>query len=485
MARRAGLIAAIGAAVGGASIEVVAAVTGATSPPWLLDAGALLAGAVVAGGFTALVVHLSMVRRIVALTRFLEERSRRGDDLRRLPPLGEDEVGRAASAVNELFASMTSLRVDVIEKGRELAETQEELRLKEALAAKSEELEQRLRERQLLFDILRIAATEQQLDRVLDQLAQKLGDALGLREFAILLREHDQGQERFVLRALSGFSQPEVLLGRSIGPGEGIAGEVAEARRPIIVPDVSADPHYLAFWGEVRREGAFAAFPVLHHGQLIALMALTRSEDHPLSQTEVRLISAIADSLAVAIRHAQLFDELREMSTHDALTGLANRRLLRTQLEMEVDRARRFDVPVCVLLVDIDHFKELNDRCGHPAGDEALRQVAKVMREHVRRVDTVARVGGEEFVLVLPRTGGAEAVRVADKVREQVAALQVEGAGGQPEGRLTVSIGVTELGEGDDPDSLLARADGALYAAKREGRNRVELAAPSLQKAAL
>jgi diguanylate cyclase (GGDEF)-like protein len=190
---------------------------------------------------------------------------------------------------------------------------------------------------------------------------------------------------------------------------------------------------------------------------------------------QLNLLCAIADNTALAIRNAQLFERMRELSTHDELTGLANRRLFRHQLGQEIDRARRFQKPLSLVAIDIDHFKQLNDRNGHPTGDAALRSVAALLESRVRKVDTVARVGGEEFMLLLPRADAGEAALVADKLREAVAASMLPGGSEQPEGRLTVSLGVAELGSADDEagESLVARADRALYAAKHAGRNRV------------
>jgi diguanylate cyclase len=131
---------------------------------------------------------------------------------------------------------------------------------------------------------------------------------------------------------------------------------------------------------------------------------------------------------------------------------------------------------VSVLAIDIDFFKQLNDRCGHPTGDAALRRLASLMTRNLRRIDTIARTGGEEFVVVLPRTNLSEAKQVGEKLRHIVEQTSFPGGAGQPAGALTVSIGVAALQGSENVQQLLCRADAALYEAKAEGRNRVVIA---------
>jgi diguanylate cyclase (GGDEF)-like protein len=293
-----------------------------------------------------------------------------------------------------------------------------------------------------------------------------------MREVAILLAEGD-GVLR--VRAVRGFDRPDQIIGRLVPRGQGLVSEVASGAQPIVVRDVSSEPRYLAFWGSARREGSFAAFPIRHAGRVLGIVTVTRPPSEPLRDAEVRLLDAISAQAALAIRNAQLIDELRDLSTHDELTGLANRRLLQTRMTLEIERARRFSQRFAVVAVDIDHFKALNDRCGHPAGDAALQAIAEVLGASVRRVDMVARVGGEEFVVLLPRADAREAKRVAEKLRAQVAEARIAGGTGQPGGRVTISLGVAQYEPLLDSNGevLLARADAALYEAKRAGRNRV------------
>ncbi|WP_051946848.1 diguanylate cyclase [Thermus amyloliquefaciens] len=154
----------------------------------------------------------------------------------------------------------------------------------------------------------------------------------------------------------------------------------------------------------------------------------------------------------------------------DPLTGLRNRRYLDLILERELFRARRYNRPLSLLVLDLDDFKKVNDTYGHPVGDRVLRALARCLEEHLRKSDRPVRLGGEEFAILLVETPLAQAVRLAGRLRQAVAALKVIPVAG-----LTASIGVAEARPEDSPLSLLKRADDALYQAKRRGKNRVEV----------
>lgn len=167
---------------------------------------------------------------------------------------------------------------------------------------------------------------------------------------------------------------------------------------------------------------------------------------------------------------------MEEMATRDSLTSLANLRSFRLSLEDEYHRSMRYGEPMSLLMVDLDHFKKINDTYGHRRGDAVLRETARIMVDVMRKVDFVARYGGEEFVVIMPHTGLEGAVKAAERLRASVEDTWFEGL---PEaGDITISIGVTTLVEGVDVevDGLIERADEALYRAKVNGRNRVEKA---------
>jgi diguanylate cyclase (GGDEF)-like protein len=350
------------------------------------------------------------------------------------------------------------------------AESHREVVLAKTLAQKTEELQQRLRERALLFELLRESAATLNLESVLERLTTRLGPALELRELAVLLKDDDG---RFAIRACWGFPDPDAVLGRILAPGEGVTSSATTTGRAVVLEDVSDSPEYLAFWGEVPRTGSFMSVPIRARDEVIGAIALTRPPDDPLTELEVRFLSALADQIALSIHNAQLFRKLEELSTHDELTKLPNRRYLNERLEREMADARRYGHPLSLMMIDVDHFKKLNDRAGHPIGDEALREVGERIRATLREVDTVARWGGEEFVVLLSRAGEAQAIEVAEKLRRTVADIDTAWSREQPFGHLSVSIGIAELRDGEDAASLVQRADRAVYVAKREGRNRV------------
>lgn len=167
-------------------------------------------------------------------------------------------------------------------------------------------------------------------------------------------------------------------------------------------------------------------------------------------------------------------DHSLELAITDQLTGLHNRRYMAGQLQALVSRAARGGDPVAVLLIDIDHFKSINDGFGHDVGDEVLRDFAARLATNVRAVDLACRYGGEEFVVVMPDTGMEAAERIAERLRRTVAGAPFRVMGGKHALSVTISVGVSATGQGGDtPDVLLKRADAGVYEAKAAGRNRV------------
>jgi diguanylate cyclase (GGDEF)-like protein len=218
-------------------------------------------------------------------------------------------------------------------------------------------------------------------------------------------------------------------------------------------------------------------------GPVLALGVPTDVAFAPLRRLERRnlLVLALVTMLAIAVgvlggqRLVRLFGGMQRMAERDALTGLANRRRLRAAGEEEYRRARRFGHPLAALMLDLDHFKQVNDRYGHGAGDDVLREVAHRIHATVREIDVPARYGGEEFAVLLPETGLDTAREVAERIRLAVMDSPVGTRKGPVAVTLSAGVAVTDARSGD-LGALLEAADGALYQAKAAGRNRVAVA---------
>lgn len=191
--------------------------------------------------------------------------------------------------------------------------------------------------------------------------------------------------------------------------------------------------------------------------------------------TDVDLLLARARTL---LDFKQYLDTCEEEAVTDHLTGLANRRRFERQLEREVARTVRYGRPFCLLLLDIDNFKTVNDTYGHEAGDEAIRRLALTLQAGTRGIDLAARIGGEEFAVILPETDLEGGVDVAERLRAAIKAAEIPTVG-----RITASFGVAELPlHAETGHELKAAADAALYEAKHNGRDRVEQASPTEAK---
>jgi two-component system cell cycle response regulator len=189
------------------------------------------------------------------------------------------------------------------------------------------------------------------------------------------------------------------------------------------------------------------------------------------------LVSTIVRELGGALRMATLIEDSRFMATTDTLTGLLNRRAFVESTGRELARTRRYNDKLSVILLDIDHFKHINDRRGHATGDVVLAAVGQLLSNAIRNCDIVARWGGEEFVLLLPSTDLDGAQLVAERIREQLAAAEIR----DPNGELvpvTASFGVACYAENMTLEQIVDRADRAMYLAKSGGRNRVVVDAP-------
>jgi two-component system cell cycle response regulator len=258
--------------------------------------------------------------------------------------------------------------------------------------------------------------------------------------------------------------------------GQGVAGTVAATARAMVLASPAGNG------GAEPAATTQVSVPLLTQGRVLGVLSLYDREDgEPFTLADADALTAFAVQAAVAIENVQLHAEAERLSVTDPLTGAWNYRYFERRFEQEIERSRRFGRVLALLMLDIDHFKSVNDRFGHQRGDEVLVEFASRVTGSVRDIDTFARYGGEEFVLILPETNLEGGLAAAEKLRLATHRTPFCGEGEEGGVRLTVSIGVACFPEhASSPEELLRAADEALYEAKLQGRDRVVSAGPRL-----
>jgi diguanylate cyclase (GGDEF)-like protein len=214
------------------------------------------------------------------------------------------------------------------------------------------------------------------------------------------------------------------------------------------------------------------SFQLRHEGASIGELQFER--DEPFDALELGKLETLLACLLYPLRNALLYRVATQSALRDPLTGTGNRIAMDQSLAREIAVTRRNKAPLSVLMVDVDHFKHVNDEYGHYTGDEVLRAIAQGLKSQLRNIDRVFRYGGEEFVVLLTDTDRETAVQIGERLRSTVLGLAFPHHA--PSLTMSISLGCSTLMAGETADSLVQRADSALYVAKREGRNRLVLA---------
>ncbi|MGA9042500.1 MAG: sensor domain-containing diguanylate cyclase [Terriglobales bacterium] len=324
-----------------------------------------------------------------------------------------------------------------------------------------------------------INAIAQQMTAVLDikELLHKVcllvQHAFQVAHVSVLQKEEDE----LVLRANHGTLTPLFPEGGRVPAGEGFWGGVLGRGKTLFANDVKKTPGYAGFY---RETSSTFCIPLVAFGQSLGILMLDSAQTGAFHAYEIQPLESVADICATAIQNAHYVDRVKQLAYLDGLTGIFNRRYFELRVAEEIERARRFDTGMAVIMVDIDQFKHLNDEFGHILGDEVLRQVSSIFHQQLRKIDVVCRYGGEEFAILLSQTSPHHALTVAEKLRSLVERWQFPGVP-RP---VTISAGTASYPDhGTTRDELVKAADAGLYMAKQAGRNRV-LLGPIAQKSA-
>lgn len=393
--------------------------------------------------------------------------------------LGAADYVRKPFRVRELLARIQAqLRMRAI-----LRSAHESLReTREALTRVQEQADQRRH----LMDILHDVTDELSTGEIYHLLARRVARALGLSQCSVVLTRQG-GPPRVVATAYETGISRDFVLSMEKYPELQTA---LDTGRPVLVENVMVSPLYRHVREAWARDGtriatrSVIAIPFAMEPEEAGVFFLRRNvTEPPLTAADVEFADTVIRAAVSAIQRATLIEStiadnrrLEQLAHTDPLTKALNRRALSERLGAEMERVRRYNTTMSLLLIDLDHFKLINDTHGHLAGDDVLVEVAGMLQRVVRAVDIVARYGGEEFVIVLPETGAPGAEAFAERLRELIEGHGFAVSRGRPI-RLTTSIGVSSFpGFGvESVEDLLANADQALYRAKTEGRNRVRV----------
>jgi diguanylate cyclase (GGDEF)-like protein len=289
--------------------------------------------------------------------------------------------------------------------------------------------------------------------------------AFQVSHVSVLLKDEDD----LVLRSSHGKLTPRVPEGGRLPSRAGPWGRALEAGKTLVENNAKTTSDTGLY---VETESRMS-IPLVSFGQTLGVLVLDSQRVGAFHSNDTQPLESVADICANAIQNAHYVDRVKQLAYLDGLTGIFNRRYFELRMAEEIERARRYDSGMGVIMIDIDQFKRLNDEFGHLLGDEVLRQVSSILHQQLRKIDVVCRYGGEEFAILLSQTSPQHSLAVAEKLRRMVETWQFPGVP-RP---VTISAGTANYPDhGTTRDELVKAADAGLYAAKQSGRNRVCLA---------
>ncbi|MBL8020866.1 MAG: diguanylate cyclase [Leptospirales bacterium] len=314
----------------------------------------------------------------------------------------------------------------------------------------------------LLKNLLTETVPEETIDTALRGVSQLMEADMAL----LGILDDDKKQETF--DHIYGF--PEIFRGHSRPFAGSITESMTDLKRPVAIEDYREHPRRIDV---CVRAGArtFLGAPILADAEAVGSVLLFRNSDRPFTSADSESLMALTPVLSAALYKATYERKLRDLATSDPLTGIWNRRVFFEHLDMEIERSRRYGTPLSILVLDLDHFKLVNDTYGHQAGDAVLVSFSHLLKRNTRRTDMVGRTGGEEFMVILPDTALAGAVKTAEKLRQDFESSPVHFKDDII--KTTVSIGCAEYQKSEPFDDFYGRVDRLLYRAKNAGRNQV------------
>jgi diguanylate cyclase (GGDEF)-like protein len=337
----------------------------------------------------------------------------------------------------------------------------------DVLSRVNEMLDQRLHEATVMSEMGRVARSLVHFDETFTSV---MGLVARVVDFTVGAMAFVEGEEIEILMMLNRPAVPEVV---DEARSRLLDAAQAGGTRLVRVQSRLFFPHGGASGAAETTVGGFVSYPIITGGRLSALMALGGRAAERIDADTRTFLGQVANQAHIVVDNSRLFDRVKNLAIRDSLTDLFNHRHSVELVAQELARVGRYASGLSLLMLDLDHFKRINDEHGHPVGDTILRDVASLLKDMLRAVDSVGRYGGEEFLVLLPHTSAEEARQTAERVRRTVERHRF--LAGPQELHITVSVGVASYPAPgiDSPAALIREADQALYRAKEGGRNRV------------
>jgi diguanylate cyclase (GGDEF)-like protein len=302
----------------------------------------------------------------------------------------------------------------------------------------------------------------------------KTAELAGAEQASLMI--FDEASQELSIKCVKGLNE-KIVQNLRVKPGQGIAGLVFETGRSLLVTNVDQDPRFTERQRARYKTKSLICVPLRIDQRKIGVINLTDKTGGGFDENDLKLVESVASHASVALDRTDYYkmsEDLRKISITDSLTDLYNRRFFQDRINEEIERSRRHGLPVSLIMLDIDNFKQYNDTYGHLAGDEALRLTAATIKNSVRNIDRVARYGGEEFAVILPMTEIAAARDIAERIRSGVAGRYFPDDALRATVKLTASLGIASFPQhADNLFDLVGNADKALYISKVNGKNRV------------
>ena len=306
------------------------------------------------------------------------------------------------------------------------------------------------------------------LEQISSVLVNRLPSVFSIDYFTLFLYDQDKRKLNLMCH-----NHPEIESSFSISLSSSPIMEAAVLRGQYIrEQDFSTSSYYRGADNPLFKKGYFVSIPLMIEKEVVGVLNINDVDQDSFNVGDLGFILNLSELIAMSISNAVLYEQTKKLAVTDGLTGISNRPNMEQSLLSEFGRSMRYNSPLSVVLLDVDHFKDVNDSYGHQKGDEILVTFASVLKKFCRANDTAARYGGEEFLMILPQSNAQGAFKIAERVREEI--MKMSFVGNDSKFSVTTSCGVAELNRDymKNTDQLINVADNAMYEAKNSGRNK-------------